>query len=189
MNSLIEPVRVVRRAARVGVADYYGAMTWKTWLGGWFARMLAQVAFFALIGRLLGSTATVHYLLVGNAVMLASVSSLIAIQSSAWERWAGTLPLMVASPTSAVTVFTGRSLVVVADGLAISLGAFAIAAPVFGVPVDWPRLPLLPLLVLAVALSTYALGTFLGGIAVRAPATRNVVANVAQLTIMAVCGV
>jgi ABC-2 type transport system permease protein len=189
MTRAAHVLHVARRASLVGVADYYGAMSLPVWAGGWFLRMVTQVIFFALIGRLLDSTATVHYLVIGNAVMLAALGSLIATQSSAWERYAGTLPLLVASPTSAVTVFASRSLVVVADGMAISLGAFVVVAPLFGVDMVWSRVPALPLLVLAVGLSVYALGTFLGGIAARAPSTRNVVANVAQGTIMAVCGV
>lgn len=182
-------LHVARRASRVGVADYYGAMSPQVWAGGWFLRMLAQVTFFALIGRLLDSAATVHFLVVGNATMLAALGALLATQSSAWERWAGTLPLLVASPTSAVAVFASRSLVVAADGMAISLGAFVVIVPLFGVAVAWPQAFALPLLVLVVALSVYALGTFLGGIAARVPNTRNVLANVAQVTMMAICGV
>jgi ABC-2 type transport system permease protein len=40
-----------------------------------------------------------------------------------------------------------------------------------------------------IGLSCYALGTFLGGLVLRAMSTRNVVANVTHTTMMAICGV
>jgi ABC-2 type transport system permease protein len=40
-----------------------------------------------------------------------------------------------------------------------------------------------------IALSTYALGTFLGGLVLRAMSTRNLVANITTGTMLAVCGV
>lgn len=48
-------LRVMRYAFLSGARDYGSIYTWKTWLGGWFLRVLAQVTFFALLGRLLRS--------------------------------------------------------------------------------------------------------------------------------------
>jgi ABC-2 type transport system permease protein len=182
-------VRVLRYAVLTGYYDYQTIYTWRTWLVGWYLRVLSQVAFFALIGKLLHSPARTHYLLVGNAMLLAAMGSLVAVASTQWERWAGTMPLLVAAPSSHVVVFAGRSLAFVADAVLTSLGAFFAAAAMFGLPLPWPRVVLLPLLVVSIAIATYALAIFLGGCALRAPGARNVVSNLAQTTMMALAGV
>jgi ABC-2 type transport system permease protein len=189
MTRARETLRVLRHAAVCGWNDYTVTFTWKTWLAGWFVRVVAQVSFFALIGRLLGSDERTQYLLVGNAILLMTVVSMFAIPSTAWERWAGTMPLLVASPTSAVLVFAGRSVWVLADGLASAVGAFFVAAAIFGIELPWPRVLLVVPLALLVGLSSYALALFLGGWVVRAPSMRNVASNVTHTTIMAIGGV
>lgn len=181
-------LRVLRHAAACGFSDYATIYTWKTWLAGWYVRVLAQVAFFALIGKLLGSQARVEYLLIGNAVMLAAVGGLFGVAGTTWERRAGTLPLLVASPSSPVVVFTGRSAWGLTEGVLSSASTFFVAAPLFGLELALRSLLVLPLLVL-VAASSYALGIFLGGLVLRAMSTRNVVANVVSATMMAICGV
>jgi ABC-2 type transport system permease protein len=189
VNPVLQTALVVRYAARNGWKEYFTTFSWKTWLIGWYVRVLAQVCFFALIGRMLGSAERTQYLLIGNAILLTTVVSLFAIPSTAWERWAGTLPLLVASPTSAVVVFAGRSLAVVVDALLSSLAAFFVAAPLFGIELPWPRVLLLVPLVCVVGLSSYALAIFLGGWVVRKPSTRNVTSNVTHTTIMTIAGV
>ena len=189
MTRVLETALVVRHAARNGWAEYFTTFSWKTWLIGWYVRVLAQVCFFALVGRMLGSDERTQYLLVGNAILLTTIVSLFAIPSTAWERWAGTLPLLVASPTSAVVVFAGRSLAVVCDALASSLAAFFVAAPLFGIDLPWPRVLLLFPLVALIGLSSYSLAIFLGGWVVRKPSMRNVTSNVMHTTIMTIAGV
>jgi GNAT superfamily N-acetyltransferase len=51
---------VLRYAVVTGFQDYSVTFTWKTWLAGWYVRVLFQVFFFALIGRLLGSEERLH---------------------------------------------------------------------------------------------------------------------------------
>jgi ABC-2 type transport system permease protein len=185
----VNVVRILRLAAYSGFQDYATVYTWKTWVTGWYVRVLAQVVFFALIGRLLGDEERVHYLLVGNSVMLAGIGSLFAVAGTTWERRAGTLPLLVASPTSPALVFSGRSAWALTEGTVSSIAVFYVAAAIFDVPLAWPRALLYVPLVVLVALSCYALGTFLGGLVLRAMELRNVVANIVWGTMLAVCGV
>ncbi|HVM17619.1 MAG TPA: ABC transporter permease [Gaiellaceae bacterium] len=189
MSGAAHLVHVGRYAVQTGFEQYRVMFTWRSWLAGWYLRVLAQVTFFALIGELLGSRERTHFLLVGAAVFLAAMGTFTAIASSAWERWAGTLPLLVASPTSPVLVFSTRSLYFVVDATLTSLGAFFVAAPLFGVPLPWPRVLLVVPLVLLVALSTYASAVALGGISARWPSTRNLVSNVSSTTLLTICGV
>ncbi|MGH8874427.1 MAG: ABC transporter permease, partial [Acidimicrobiia bacterium] len=98
---MIRPaLSVLRSAAVSALADLGTIYTWQTWTFSWLTRVLAQVTFFALIGRLLGSEDRVHFLLVGNAVAIAAIASLPVVASTTWERRSGTLPLLVACPSS-----------------------------------------------------------------------------------------
>ena len=182
-------LHILRYAALTGYYDYRGIYTWRTWVLGWYVRVVSQVVFFALVGELLGSRARTHELLVGMATLLAAVTSFIAVASTAWERWSGTLPLLVASPSSPVLVFAGRSVTFIGDALLTSLGSFFAAAAIFGLPLPWPRVLFIVPLMLLVAVSSYMLALFLGGLVLRAMSTRNVVSNLTTGTMMAIGGV
>lgn len=189
MTGLGQSARVLRYAALSGFHDFGATYTIWSWLFGLFARMLAQVAFFTFIGRLLDSPEQVRFLFVGNVVMAAAAGALTATVATSWERGAGTLPLLVASPTSPVLVLMGRSVFFIANGLVLSLGALFLVAPLFDVPIPGARLPWLLALLGLVTASTYMAATFLGALVLRATGARRTVANVARLTMMAFCGV
>lgn len=189
MKSARETAAVLRYAFLSGWHDYQTIYTWKTWLVGWFLRVVAQVSFFGLIGQLLGSQQATEFLVVGNAVLLAALGTMFSIASTSWERWQGTLPLLVACPTGSVLVFLGRSTFWIPDAISSSLGTFFVCAAIFDIALPWPSVLLVVPLVTLVALSTYCLGVFLGGLVVRNPNLRNLVANLTWLTMAAICGV
>lgn len=189
MSAVAHTARIVRHAALVGWRDEQVIYTWRTWVGGWLLRVIAQVIFFALIGLLLGSRSAVHFILVGNAVMLASMSATVTVATTTWERFAGTLPLLVAAPSSHVTVFVGRSLRNIAEGLVIASAGLLVAAPLFDLTLPWPRVAFVFPLIALVATTTYLFACFLGGIVLWAMDARNVVLNVSYLIMMAICGV
>lgn len=182
-------LRIMRYAILSGAQDYASIYTWKTWLAGWYVRVLAQVTFFAMIGRLLRSDQQTWFLLVGNAIMLAAMEGVWALNMVVWERGTGTLTLIAASPSSAVVVFASRGAYLIADGLVSSLGALFVAGPLFRLPLPWPRILLVVPLTLLVGASAYCLGTFLGGLLIRARWLNNLVANVGLVTLMTLCGV
>jgi ABC-2 type transport system permease protein len=186
---LTSTATVLRQSALAGFADYAILYTPRSWTFGWLGRVLCQVAFFALIGRLLGSPEAEHSLLVGNAVMMAAVDSLFVVSSTTWERRAGTLPLLVCSPTSPLLVFTGRSVQWVVSGTATTLISLFGLGLLFGVPMATPAaLAAVPLVAL-VSTATYFFGLTLGALVLRAMELRIVVNNVIQLVMMAICGV
>ncbi len=188
---MIRLLRVVRYAAFAGAVDYLSIYTWRSWLGGWFVRVLAQVTFFALIGKLVavGHDQAVWFLLVGNAVMLAAMEGVFALNMVNWERNSGTLALLAASPTSPVVVLSSRGVYLVADGTVSAVGALLVLGPVFHLPVSWPSaLLIIPLMVL-IGLSAYSLGTFLGGLVIGFRSVNSIVVNVGIVVLMALCGV
>ncbi|MFD5074809.1 ABC transporter permease [Streptomyces sp. NPDC058371] len=179
--------QVLRWAARAGAADYGTMFTWKTWLLGWFVRMLAQVLFFTTIGDLLGP-GQARYLLIGNAVALVALHGMFATASTTWELQNGTLALLVASPSSPTLVLLGRSLFWLPDGVACGLGAILILAPVADLHLTVTSVVLLALLLVLVAVTSYCLGLFLGSLVLTAADLRNVVSNAAFTVMLIVCG-
>lgn len=182
-------LRIMRQAFRTGVRDYSEIFTWKSWLAGWYLRILAQVIFFALIGRLLDSDAQTEFLLLGNATMVAAQEGIWALNLALWDRSSGTLQLLLASPSSPVVVFASRGSYMILDGLASSLGALFVVGPLFGLHFPWPGVLLVVPLTLLVGATTYFLGTFLAGLIIRWREGNVVVANVAIAATMALCGV
>jgi ABC-2 type transport system permease protein len=179
----------MRHAFNAGLADYRAIFTWKSWLAGWYVRVLAQVAFFALIGERLGDDEKTYYLLVGNALLIAAQVGIFSLNMTSSERWAGTLPLLVASPSSPVVVFSARGSYLAIDGALSALGALFIAGLLFGMDMPWPSvLAVVPLTGL-VALASYGFGTFLAGIVFRYRSINSLVVVTTYVALMAACGV
>lgn len=189
MSSPRQLARILRYAALSGFQDFGGTYTIWSWAFGLFLRMMTQVVFFASIGRLLGSPRQVEFLLIGNAVAAAAVGCLTAATSTTWERGAGTLPLLVACPTSPLVVLMGRSVFFIANGLAFSFGALLLVPPLFGVRLPWARMPATAVLVVLVTVTSYCMATFLGGLVLRATSARRTVPQTARMIMLAFCGV
>jgi ABC-2 type transport system permease protein len=105
------------------------------------------------------------------------------------ERWAGTLPLLVASPTSPVVVFSSRGAYLAVDGALSALGALFIAGPAFGLDLPWPRVLAVIPLTGVVAIASYCFGTFLAGLVFRFREINSLVVLVGYVGLMTVCGV
>lgn len=180
---------LVVAAGRVAAADLRTIYTPLTWTLGWVGRMLAQVLFFATIGLLLPDGDAVTYLFVGQAVMACVVESFFAVASTTWERGAGTLPLLVASPAPLWPVLVGRSAQWVPSGVATSAIALLGLGPLLGV--TWtPGAALVAVGVLVlVSAGSYAFALLLGAAVLRAPRWRNAVGNVGHLVVMLLAGV
>jgi ABC-2 type transport system permease protein len=189
MTALATTANVMRHAFRAGLADYRAIFTWKSWLAGWYVRVLAQVAFFALIGERLGDDEATYYLLVGNSLLIAAQVGVFSLNMTSSERWTGTLSLLVASPSSPVLVFAARGSYLAIDGALSALGALFVAGPLFGMDLPWPRVLAVVPLTLLVALASYGFGTFLAGIVFRYRSINSLVVVTTYVSLMAACGV
>jgi ABC-2 type transport system permease protein len=189
MTSVGPALNVMRRAFMAGVADYRAIFTWQSWVGGWMVRVIAQVSFFGLIGLRVADERSAFYLLIGNALAVAAQAGVFSLNMTTAERWAGTLPLLVASPSSPVIVFAARGAYLAVDGALSAVLALFIAGPAFGLHLPWPRvLAVIPLTAL-VALAAYCFGTFLAGIVFRFRDINSLVVNTTYVGLMAACGV
>jgi ABC-2 type transport system permease protein len=184
-----ENARIMRHAALVALQDLQGVYSWRSWIVEWITRAAGQIVFFVMIGRLVGSARAVHFLLVGNVVAIAARSIFLAVPSTVWERYAGTLPLLVAAPASPVVVFLGRSVEWILDGLVSSVVALAVLAPLFDLPLPWPEAILFVPLMVVTCLSVYMLATFFGSLALRLVDGRNLIGITMSTSLLLLCGV
>jgi ABC-2 type transport system permease protein len=189
VSALASTVNVMHHAFRAGLADYRAIFTWKSWLAGWYVRVLAQVAFFAFIGERLGDDEKTYYLLIGNALLIAAQVGVFSLNMTSSERWTGTLSLLVASPSSPVIVFASRGSYLAIDGALSALGALFVAGPLFGMDLPWPRVLAVVPLTLVIALAAYGFGTFLAGIVFRYRSINSLVVVTTYVSLMAACGV
>lgn len=189
MSALVDTARILRYSSLSAWQDFRREYSLFSWVGEWGLRITFQVIFFGLIGKLLASEEQVRFLLIGNSIMLASMTVMFVVQSTVWERWSGTLPLLIASPASPIIVFMGRSVEWIPDAVISSLIGLLLVGRVFGLVLPWADVLVVVPLILLVTLSTYMMGAFLGSIALRYMNSRNLVANVAHGVMMAVCGV
>lgn len=184
-----DQLRVLKHSLIASFTQFAAYQTWKTWTFTWLSRLLVQVCFYALIGRMLGSQEQVDYLLIGNVVAIMAIDATVVILLAVGERQSGTLSLMVAAPSTHLTVYLGRGLVNLGSGVLASTVAFFVLPPLFGVRLPWPQAFAVPLMILLVGLSVYCYGTCVASLVLGFPAARWLVLNVSNIALMAFCGV
>jgi len=181
--------RVVVASTRNAWADFAAIYTPFTWTVGWLGRILAQVIFYALIGRLLGSQEQVRFLYIGAAVAATAMETLLVVATTARERASGTLPLLVASPSRLWPVFLGRSVQWIPSGVATASVALFVLGPLFGVSFMVGNGIVAFFVVVLVALTTYGYALALAALTLRYVQLRNWATNLSYTLMMMVCGV
>jgi len=189
VTALATTVNIMHHAFRAGLADYREMFTWKSWAAGWMVRVIAQVSFFALLGERIGDERTTYFLLIGNAILVAALTGVFSLNMTSAERWTGTLPLLVASPSSPIVVFSARGSYLAVDGALSALAALFVAGGIFGMDLPWPRVLAVVPLTAVVAIASYCFGTFLAGIVFRFRSINSLVVLTTQVTLMAACGI
>jgi len=181
--------QIFRQGLVVGREDFRVFWNWRTWFSAWIMRIGTSAAIWVLLGRMLGSERQAQFLLLGNAVMAGPIAVGMVIPASAWDRWEGTYPLIVVSPSSMVPAHLGRTIIWWLHGVGTSLATFALLGAAFGLALSPRVLLVLPLLIAVVCASAYCFLLALGSLVNRAPPFRNVLQNGTMPLLMAVCGV
>ena len=146
---------------------YKGLFFWETptiYLTQRLLIPLTGMAFFSLIGKF-GGSQPLEFYLIGNAMVIASMSGYTIGGVIAAERNLGTLIYLIGSPANRVALFFGRAAVHVAESAIFVVIGFGWAILVFGL--DLP-LSTWPGIVLTIAVGTFAvsgLGLLLGAVA------------------------
>lgn len=178
-----------RAAMRTGWVDFTSRYTWWTWTVGWLLRCLCEVIFFGLVGRVLDSPDTAVFLVIGRALYLGVQEVMWVIQSSAWERGTGTLPLLVSSPGRVWPAFAGRSTQWIPSACATSTIALLAIGPLFGVRYDLGGVVTVLVAVPCAVLSGFGLAMPIAALVLRRPAWRNLASNLTHSLMAVICGV
>ncbi|KOX14237.1 ABC transporter permease [Nocardiopsis sp. NRRL B-16309] len=180
---------VLRAGITVGVADLTKRYTWITWGLGWLLRGCLEVTFFALIGVLLGRADIVTFLVIGRGLFLACLEMLLVVQTVAWERQAGTLPLLMISPSRVWPVFVGRACQWFPSAVVTPMIVLLVLGPFFGVSFSLAGAVFLLPAVLVTALGSFGFALTVAAVSMRWPDARNLISNLTQLVIALGCGV
>ena len=165
-----------------------------TWLSPWIliptfiVTPLFQVLFFAYIGRNAG-VADDRFFVIGNAVQYVAIPCLFAMGNTIGnERRFQTLGLLLVTPARRIPLFLGRSLPVIANGVAVSVVALVAGAALLRVHVALVTVPPLLLCVVVASFSCTGLGLVTAALALRVRETA-VLVNIVFGILLIFCGV
>jgi ABC-type multidrug transport system permease subunit len=173
-----------------GVLAYRALFNWATpamYIGTLLASPLAQLLFFAYLGRQLG-VADDRFFLIGNALLGASIAGVYGgTMALANERRYGTLGMVLLSPRNRIALFLGRALPYAGNGLLIAVFTLTVGALLLGARIPLWTLPGLLVVLALGSLSCAFFGLMLGALGLR---FRDVftVANLAAIVLVFVSG-
>jgi ABC-2 type transport system permease protein len=186
--SPVQAARTVRQSAVIARADFHAFYTWKTWLFGWLVRLLCQVVFYSAIGVLVGDPDYTLYIVLGAAISICIAETMMATASTCWDRHAGTMGVLTASPVEPGLHYFGRSLEMPASAAATTSIALLAVPPFFGITWTWWQVPVLVGIVVLTCLSTYCMTLLVASFALVFHEARNVISAVTTLSVTAICG-
>lgn len=189
MTTMIARARIIRHATACGFADYGTMFSPATWFTAYLGRMITQVIFFGIIGLLIENPATVRFLVIGNAVVLVAHEAMQIISYTTWERRAGTLALLVASPSNPLLAFLGRCVQGILIGTGLATITLTLASFILRLDLSWTQVLATVPIVAIIGFATATFSLLLGAQTFRAMGMRQIFTNVVMLTFTAICGV
>lgn len=182
--------RVFAAAAHLSFGEFFGLYPPRLYPVAWVPRLIFQLVFFALLAQFLGGPEYLSFVVIGAVAQATYLGALgFTVASITWEQGAGTVPLLVASPSSALLVFIGRNLAMLANGVVSGVLTLVFAAVLFGLDLTPTQLVLVVLMLVVITTSLYCAGLLLGSVVLRFPEYRNVVSNVAYIVLTFLTGV
>ncbi|MEK6223153.1 MAG: ABC transporter permease, partial [Chloroflexota bacterium] len=124
---------------------------------------LAQMMFFVVLGTYATGIESAPFYVVGNAMQITALSGIYGVTLSiGGDRWAGTLPYLFGTPANRLTMFLGRAVVHIIDGmLGVFLG-FLWGVLIFDLNLTEANPLLLILTILITTISTAGMGLVFG---------------------------
>ena len=152
-----------------GVTSYRALFAWvNPWV---FVPMLVayplfQILFFAYLGRSAGVGSS--FFLIGDSFVAAAITGLFGMgHSIGGERRFQTLPILLASPTSRLALFLGRSVPTVVNGFAVAAISFGLGTWILGLHFQSAELAKLALALVVSCFACTALGLCIGALGLR----------------------
>jgi ABC-2 type transport system permease protein len=184
------PLRVFWSSAVLAKRALFSWLNPAMWATQLLTMSLFQMAFFVYVATFVNNPeVTVTYVAIGNALQsLAYVSVFAVCNITGEEKNQGTIQNLLVSPASRFSVFVGRAMFQIVNGLATVVIAFIYAAFVFNVDFSSANLLGLALVILVTTFAMTGFGLMLSslGLFLR---TSMIIANVFLFIGLLVCGV
>jgi ABC-2 type transport system permease protein len=174
-----------------GYLAYRALFNWIHWtmyvptmLGG----PIFQILFFAYIGRYAGLQSD-EFFVIGNAVAISSLGGIFGMAMTiGGERWTQTLSSILVTPANRLSLFLGRALPNIANGIIVSTVGFVVGWLLLDFSLEPAEIPVIALIVVVTSFSCTAFGTVIGAFGLRG---RDIFffANLMILVFLLFCGV
>jgi len=186
---MISYLRVWRQASVISFADFLALYPPHLYAIAWLPRLFFQVAFYALLAQFLGGPTLLAFALVGTVAQSTYQTVLtFATASVTWEQRAGTIPLLFAAPSDSFIVFAGRNVAMGIHGVVSGIATLAVIQLLIG-GIGIGSAIVIALLLIQIAVSTYAVAILIGSVALRLPGFHNVLASIVGTVITLIGGV
>lgn len=118
MSKVIANIRLFFQGA---VLSYIALFAWfrpSQYIATKVVGPLAQILFFTLMGKFGTSGESADFYIIGNAIQITALSGIFGVTFSlSGDRWNGTLPYLFGTPANRMTMFLGRAVIHVIDGI------------------------------------------------------------------------
>ncbi len=151
---------------------------------------LFEMAFFVYLARFVApTTSNIAFIAVGNAMQVASFSSIFAVCNlTSEEKWQGTLIPLIATPANRFPLFLGRATFQILNGMVSIAVGFIYATFVFGVDMSRADFLALTVVILITSLAMTGFGLMLGSVGLFMR-TAMIIANIFLFIGHLLCGV
>jgi ABC-2 type transport system permease protein len=118
MKLLLRNVRLFFQGAYLSYVALFHWLRPAQYLATKVVNPLWQIMFFTLMGIYGSGGESASFYIVGNALVQTALNGIFGVTFSiTGERWTGTLPYLFGTPANRLTLFVGRSLIHILDGM------------------------------------------------------------------------
>jgi ABC-2 type transport system permease protein len=186
----LPPVRIFVSSAAFAFKALFSWLRPEMWLMQVFTLPLFEMAFFVYLASFVApTTPNIAFIAVGNAMQVASFSSIFAVCNlTSEEKWQGTLIPIIATPANRFPLFLGRAMFQILNGMTSIVVGFVYANYVFGVDMSRTDFVTLAVVILITSLAMTGFGLMLGSVGLFMR-TAMIIANIFLFIGHLLCGV
>jgi ABC-2 type transport system permease protein len=172
MKTLIRNIQLFFHSAYLSYIALFHWLRPAQYLATKVINPLWQMIFFTLMGIYGTGGESASFYIIGNALIQTALNGIFGVTFSiTGERWAGTLPYLFGTPANRLSLFIGRSLIHILDGMVGVLIGLGWGVLLLNLDLTQTNLLALLCVILITSFSTAGLGLALGSLSL---VTRNV---------------
>jgi len=185
-----QSIRIFVSSATFAFKALFSWLRPEMWLMQVLTLPLFQMAFFVYLARFAAPTTTnVAFIAVGNAMQVASFSSIFAVCNlTSEEKWQGTLVPLIATPANRFPLFLGRASFQILNGIVTIAVGFLYANTLFQVDMVRTDFVALAIVIVVTTFAMTGFGLMLGSVGLFMR-TAMIIANIFLFIGLLICGV